>query len=124
MQALTVADYTKRVVDLNESFLPFDEKISYMTHRAVSSNEGIVKAAIGRNGLLELEGTDIGEANVQILRGEKVLCTIDVCVTKYDGDIDGLGGNTVKADLSTMTVDIPAEGLYAMQVQGEGSWLP
>ncbi|MBP3632982.1 MAG: Ig-like domain-containing protein, partial [Oscillospiraceae bacterium] len=121
VQALSVADYTKKTVNLNENFLPFDEKVSYVTHRAVSSNEDIVKAEIGRNGLLDLEGVDVGEAKVQILRGEKVLCTIDVCVTEYDGDIDGLGGNTVKADLSTMTVDIPADGLYAMQVQGEGN---
>ncbi|MBQ9967194.1 MAG: Ig-like domain-containing protein, partial [Oscillospiraceae bacterium] len=120
VQAETVQDYTKKTIDLNASYLPFDEKISAATHEAVSSDESILCAAIDKNGQLELEGMSVGEAKVQIRKNGRTLCTIEAVVTPYSGDIDGLGGNAVRADLAAMSVSIPADGMYAVQVQGSG----
>ncbi|MBP3633353.1 MAG: Ig-like domain-containing protein, partial [Oscillospiraceae bacterium] len=115
-----VPAYTKRVIDLSATYLPFDAAVSAQTHTVVCSDETLVTASIDEKGRLVLEGHIPGEAEVKILQDEEELCLIYVKVMDFDGELDDLGGNPVKADISAspMMVDIPANGAYAMKVTG------
>ena len=118
-----VPTYTKRIIDLNSTYLPFDLAVSAEENDVVCSDESIVSAWIDEKGRLVLEGHVAGEAEVQIMAGETALCLIYVKVTEFDGAIDDLGGNPVKVDVAggdgCVTANAPASGMYTLRVQGE-----
>ncbi|MBP3633876.1 MAG: Ig-like domain-containing protein, partial [Oscillospiraceae bacterium] len=120
--AQQVQEFTKKTVNLNKMYLPFDVKVSPETHEAVSSDEKVVTAELNENGHLVLEGIMPGEAEVEVWQAGEVICTVDVAVTAYTGDIDGLGGNPVRVDLTEfdgqVSFYVPAEGYYALNVDG------
>ena len=82
LAGVSIEQGKKQVINLNNTYLPFDTAVRADTHTAVSSEESIAAASINEGGSVVVKGVKMGKAEIEVYEGDALLCTIPVEVTE------------------------------------------
>ncbi|MBP3633845.1 MAG: hypothetical protein J6J43_04645, partial [Oscillospiraceae bacterium] len=82
LETVKIEQGKKQVINLNNTYLPFDAVVSAETHSAVSDDADIAAGSINEGGSLVVKGVKMGQTEVSVYEGDTLLCTVPIEITE------------------------------------------